>query len=77
MSNELLEEREEVQKTIEHFESLAYGERGYNHALFLDRAKDRLQKIDEELADYDPTPYCSYGHKTKASCDCGPIAENE
>lgn len=27
--------------------------------------------------DYDPTPYCSYGHKTKAQCDCGPIAENE
>lgn len=25
----------------------------------------------------DPTPYCSYGHRTKASCDCGPIAENE
>lgn len=27
--------------------------------------------------DYDPTPYCSYGHATKAQCDCGPIAENE
>jgi hypothetical protein len=25
----------------------------------------------------DPAPYCSYGHRTKAQCDCGDIAENE
>lgn len=25
----------------------------------------------------DPAPYCSYGHRSKATCDCGPIAENE
>jgi hypothetical protein len=25
----------------------------------------------------DPAPYCSYGHKTKAQCDCGDIADNE
>lgn len=25
----------------------------------------------------DPSPYCSYGHRTQASCDCGPIASNE
>lgn len=25
----------------------------------------------------DPTPYCSYGHRAKVQCDCGPIAENE
>lgn len=30
--------------------------------------------LDDEL---DPSPYCSYGHKTQASCDCGPIASNE
>jgi hypothetical protein len=29
----------------------------------------------EDEADH--SPYCSYGHKTKAQCDCGPIAENE
>lgn len=33
--------------------------------------------IDVARDNYDPTPYCSYGHKTKASCDCGPIAANE
>jgi len=27
--------------------------------------------------DFDPTPYCSYGHMTKVQCDCGPIAEND
>ena len=27
--------------------------------------------------DYDPTPYCSYGHRTKVECDCGPLAEND
>ncbi len=27
--------------------------------------------------EYDPTPYCSYGHRSKAQCDCLPIAENE
>lgn len=26
---------------------------------------------------YDPTPYCSAGHRTKAQCDCGQIADNE
>lgn len=41
-----------------------------------------LQKlVDEFIADananYDGAPYCSYGHKTKESCDCGPIADNE
>jgi hypothetical protein len=25
----------------------------------------------------DPAPYCSYGHRTKAQCDCGDIADNE
>jgi hypothetical protein len=24
----------------------------------------------------DPTPWCSYGHRTEADCDCGPIADN-
>lgn len=28
-------------------------------------------------ANYDGAPYCSAGHRTKASCDCGPIAANE
>lgn len=27
--------------------------------------------------DYDPSPWCSYGHKTEKECDCGPIAEND
>jgi hypothetical protein len=26
---------------------------------------------------YDPTPYCSHGHRDAKSCDCGPIAANE
>jgi hypothetical protein len=25
----------------------------------------------------DDAPYCSYGHRTKESCDCEPIASNE
>jgi hypothetical protein len=25
----------------------------------------------------DPAPYCSFGHRTKAQCDCGDIADNE
>lgn len=25
----------------------------------------------------DGAPYCSYGHKTKADCNCPPIADNE
>lgn len=33
--------------------------------------------IDDAESNYDGAPYCSYGHKTKASCDCGPIADNE
>jgi hypothetical protein len=28
-------------------------------------------------SDFDPTPYCSAGHPSKATCDCGPIADNE
>ena len=31
----------------------------------------------EFLRNYDPSPYCIAGHKTKASCDCGPIADND
>jgi hypothetical protein len=27
--------------------------------------------------DYDPTPYCSGGHRTVKECDCGPIADND
>lgn len=33
--------------------------------------------IETARDNYDPTPYCSYGHKNAASCDCGPIADNE
>jgi hypothetical protein len=29
------------------------------------------------LDDYDGAPYCPAGHRTKASCDCGDIADNE
>jgi hypothetical protein len=29
------------------------------------------------VKDDDGAPYCSAGHRTKASCDCGPIASNE
>ncbi len=25
----------------------------------------------------DPAPHCSYGHSSRAQCDCGPIASNE
>jgi hypothetical protein len=35
------------------------------------------EAIENFIENYDPTPYCSYGHMTKESCDCGPIAENE
>jgi NADH pyrophosphatase NudC (nudix superfamily) len=35
-------------------------------------------RAQEFLDNYDPTPWCSYcGSKTRAGCDCGPIAENE
>ena len=27
--------------------------------------------------DYDGSPWCSYGHRTEADCDCGPIADND
>lgn len=31
-----------------------------------------------EHPDYDPTPWCSgCGSRTKAGCECGPIAEND
>jgi hypothetical protein len=33
--------------------------------------------IEDAERNYDGAPYCSYGHKTKESCDCGPIASNE
>lgn len=32
---------------------------------------------EQSLQEFDGAPYCSYGHKTKAQCDCGPIANNE
>ncbi len=25
----------------------------------------------------DPAPYCSYGHPSRAQCDCGDIASND
>jgi len=35
-----------------------------------------LEEVHEYVADnYDPTPYCSYGHMRAADCDCG--ADNE
>lgn len=33
--------------------------------------------VSDESEPEDPTPYCSYGHRTQAQCDCGPIADNE
>jgi hypothetical protein len=41
------------------------------------KALEALEELEPEADDYDPSPYCSYGHMTKASCDCGPIARNE
>lgn len=38
----------------------------------LERFAESLRKPPDDGA-----PYCSYGHKTKASCDCEPIADNE
>jgi hypothetical protein len=32
---------------------------------------------NRQRPDYDPTPWCSYGHRSKADCDCGPIADND
>jgi hypothetical protein len=50
---------------------------GNRHAL----ARVIQQAVENEIAsmadNYDPTPYCSYGHRTKAACDCGPIAAND
>lgn len=36
-----------------------------------------LRITPEAFEPEDPTPYCSSGHKDAASCDCGPIADNE
>ncbi len=36
-----------------------------------------LRANDEAFLRQDPTPWCSYGHATKAQCDCGDIASNE
>jgi len=36
-----------------------------------------LKELQSMVDNYDPTPYCSYGHRTKAQCDCEPIADNE
>lgn len=33
--------------------------------------------IEYARSNYDPAPYCSAGHRSRESCDCGPIAENE
>lgn len=33
--------------------------------------------IADERDNYDPTPYCSQGHRNAATCDCAPIADNE
>jgi hypothetical protein len=33
--------------------------------------------VKEIKGNYDGAPYCSFGHKTKADCDCPPIAANE
>lgn len=38
---------------------------------------DDIGTADVVDPNYDGAPYCSYGHRTKASCDCGPIADNE
>lgn len=36
-----------------------------------------LKALEQIHRDYDGATYCSHGHKTKASCDCEPIAANE
>jgi len=45
---------------------------------------ERCDQMDEvhgpqcpEHPDYDPTPWCPYGHRTKEQCDCGPLADND
>lgn len=40
-------------------------------------AQAELDFLRSLLPESDPAPYCSYGHATKALCDCGPIAGNE
>ena len=54
--------------------------------LWTDENTDALAKVIQQAVEdevermrdnYDPTPYCSYGHKSAATCDCGPIADNE
>jgi hypothetical protein len=48
-------------------------------AVLTDHAIREAQKfVDKEIGEYDPTPWCSgCGSRTKAGCDCGPIASNE
>lgn len=55
-----------------------HGPDGYEERTAAADESARDRDMDELLADddYDPTPWCSYGHRTEASCDCGDIAEN-
>lgn len=49
-----------------------------------DEMEDIDSKVSEEYREMvsnieyeDPSPFCSYGHKTAKDCDCAPIADNE
>jgi hypothetical protein len=63
-----------------------------DHSLYPCNAPGCTKFVDEELdpycelcpehlaaheADYDPTPWCSYGHMRKSDCDCGELARND
>lgn len=62
----------------EHFLDEDFGSRA-NYADIVHRLALGIQQTVEDFCEdlNDPTPWCSYGHMTKASCDCGPIADNE
>lgn len=45
------------------------------HGKLCDDQCDDCDKLQDEESD--PAPYCSYGHRTKEQCDCGPIADND
>ncbi len=53
---------------------------GMTFTAFTPRGVAMLEALDDVLAtsDHDPTPWCNgCGAKTRARCDCGPIADNE
>ena len=69
-------------KSLELAEHFLQDETGLNTVSNCDGLARVIQQAVEDWIEtardnYDPTPYCSAGHKDAAHCDCGPIANNE